>query len=123
MRHNFNNHIMSLKKYTSKMPLLLMSPVGTIEFINAGNTYEFCTDDIGLQAFIERTGKYRSGGITMHEVKDEQPAKEESPTKVKNAKQAMEWLVKNKGEKRGVYSKEQIRALGKKHGVEFPNWK
>lgn len=110
--------------YISNNSLSLYTKTGILQSRPYGSKYKIVTDDVGVMAIIERMPEYKHGFIykLTEPAKEEKPA-EDSPRKVKNAKQAMEWLVKNKGEKRGVYSKEQIRAIAEKHGVEFPNWK
>lgn len=103
-----------------------MSPWGIIEFMSQGTGSVYITDQEHIQRFIESTGEFKNGVIVLHGVAEQVPAKAvdtDPARKVKNAKQAIEWLVRNKGEKRGVYTKEQIRALAAKHGVEFVNWK
>lgn len=111
--------------YISNKSITLYTQSSVIDSVNYGSKHKIVTDDAGVMAIIERMPEFKNGFIIKVDESSEPdaPAKEESPYKVKNAKQAMEWLVRNKGEKRGVYTKEQIRALAEKHGVEFPNWK
>lgn len=125
------------KTYIANRVLYLMSPWGILEFMSQGTGSVYITDMEHIQSFIERTRQYADGTIVCNDVpqepapivEDNAPqaqspvADDDSPTKVKNAKQAMEWLARNKGEKRGVYSKDKIRELAAKHGVEFVNWK
>ena len=113
------------KTYIANRVLYLMSPWGIIDFVSQGTGSIYVTDQEHIQSFIERTGEYRNGVIVLREAKLD-PAKivdTDPASKVKNAKQAIEWLVRNKGEKRGFYTKEKIRELAATHGVEFPNWK
>lgn len=113
------------KTYIANRVLILMSPWGMIDFFAQGTGSMYITDKEHIQSFIERTSEFKNGVIKLREGKLD-PAKIVDPdpvTKVKNAKQAIEWLVRNKGEKRGFYTKEKIRELAAKHGVEFPNWK
>ena len=110
--------------YISKRELTVYTPVGVLRWRNIGRLYAFTTSDSSVMSVIESLPDYKDG-LMYKQVNEDKPAAAaiESPMKVKNAKQAIEWLVRNKGEKRGVYTKEQIRALAEKHGVEFPNWK
>lgn len=110
--------------YYSPKEIILLTPEGAVTFENVGSAYRLKTNDESIMARVEALPGFKQGLIHKEIVEDEPvPVVEESPRKVKNAKQAIEWLVRNKGEKRGVYTKEQIRALAAKHGVEFVNWK
>ena len=113
------------KTYIANRVLILMSPWGMIDFFPQGIGAMYITDKEHIQSFIESTSEFKSGAIVLHESKlDSKKIVDTDPVdKVKNAKQAIEWLVRNKGEKRGFYTKEKIRELAAKHGVEFPNWK
>lgn len=110
--------------YISNRSITLYTKTAIVSSTSYGSKYRLVTDDSEAIAAIERMPGFRKGSIyKLDEPAEEEKPAEDSPRKVKNAKQAIEWLVRNKGEKRGVYTKEQIRALAEKHGVEFPNWK
>lgn len=111
--------------YISNTNITLLVKDSIINSVDCGGgKYKIVTDDADVIDVIENMREFKYGFIfKVATPPAPSPVKSDSASKVKNAKQAMEWLVRNKGEKRGVYSKEQIRALAEKHGVEFPNWK
>ncbi len=111
-------------EYITSLNLSLLSPFGSLRFERMGDGhYRYVSRSADESAFIESLSLYKNGDIFRREVVSSAPLSVEDVEYVTNAKQALEWLVKNKGEKRGVLSKEQIRALAEKHGVSFPNWK
>lgn len=115
--------------YRSKRKLIVFTDKGTVESKAYAGAYRLSTDDPNVMRRIEAMQEYKFGQIYKYTdeqvaaAKANEPSDDDSPKKVKNAKQALEWLVRNKGEKRGVFSSAEIRAMAEKHGVEFPKWK
>lgn len=110
--------------YISNIDITFLVNDVTVNAVDCGGgKYKIVTDDVDVISVIEGMPEFKHGFIFKMPTRTPvSPSPADPASKVKNAKQAMEWLVRNKGEKRGVYSKEQIRALAEKHGVEFPNW-
>ena len=103
-----------MKTYHS-IQRILIEP---IIFVSNGFDYIYTAQDKEEEDFIESTVFFKRGVITTDDV--DEPEKEVIEY-VTNCKQAIEWLVANKGVKRGVLSKAQILALAEENNVEFPN--
>lgn len=108
--------------YISRIDYSILSPFGSIRFSELGGGYFYYIPRSAEEAaFIEGTSMYREG-IIFKQGEDTAPVAEvEVVELVTNCKQAMEWLVQNKGVKRGVFSREQLIDKAKELGVEFPN--
>lgn len=103
-----------MKTYHSTQRIL-MEP---ITFVTNGSDFVYTARDKEEEKFIESTTFFKRGVITTDGV---DVAEKEVIEYVTNCKQAIEWLVANKGIKRGVLSREQILSLAEENNVEFPN--
>ena len=94
--------------YISNIDITFLVNDVTVNAVDCGGgKYKIVTDDVDVISVIEGMPEFKNGFIFKMPTRTPVPPSPADPAK---------------GEKRGVYTKEQIRALAEKHGVEFPNW-
>ena len=122
--------------YISDSSLTILTDKGSVSFRSMGvrGRYALRTDNPEIMAIIERMPSYKDGFISKVEPVRESSVRADEPESssaesgvdvvlgVRNARQALDWLVEHRGERKRVLSKSKIRELAVGHGVEFPDW-